>query len=565
MKDVLSLARPELLNIKPYSSARDEFQGEADIYLDANENPFGFRYKGVPGLNRYPDPLQRELKRALSERTGIAVGSIFAGNGSDEVIDLMIRAFCTPGIDSIIITPPTYGMYEVQARIHNIKVIEVPLRAGFLPDEEGIAAAEATAAALGGSGDSAVSGNRAKLLLLCSPNNPTGNLIPTETIARITSRFGGIVIVDEAYIDFSGTNGSLSLLAEYNNLLVMRTFSKARGMAAARLGIGFSNQDIISLLNKIKLPYNVNSLTLDAGLRSLESEAATQQQISVIISERERLRAELEQMTGIKKVWPSDANFLLVEVDDPRGLYNFLLSRGIVVRDRSSVRGCEGCLRITIGSPPENLALIPALNEFFAGGTATKQPDGRKSVVRRRTGETDIYVRFNPSGSGIGDIQTGVGFLDHMLELFAFHSGSNILIRGNGDLQVDPHHVTEDVALALGAAVADVVRQLPVERYGFTLPMDESLATVAIDMGGRAVLVWDVKLTGALIGDLPAEMVKHFFFSFSSVARCSINVQVTGENDHHMVEAIFKAFGRALRMALKSSGDSHLPSSKGVL
>jgi histidinol-phosphate aminotransferase len=555
MKNIENLARPELLTLKPYSSARDEFQGEADIFLDANENPFGFRYKGVPALNRYPDPLQGKLKAALSAKSGIAPDAIFAGNGSDEIIDLMIRAFCRPGLDTIIITPPTYGMYEVQARVHNIKVTEVPLLPGFLPDEKGLAAAEATATA---------NGTPAKLLFLCSPNNPTGNLIANETIALITANFSGIVIVDEAYIDFSGTEGALPLVWEYSNMMVLRTFSKARGLAGARLGVGYSNSFVTGLLNRIKLPYNVNSLTLDAGLRSLEAEDATKQQVSLIISERERVNNELKVMSGIIKVWPSDANFILMEVDTPKELYAYLLRCGIVVRDRSSLQGCKGCLRLTIGTPPQNEALLSALKEFFdnAGLPAETM---RTSAVSRKTNETDIYVKFSPGLKGVADIQTGVGFLDHMLELFAFHSGSNLIVRGNGDLHVDAHHLAEDVALALGTAVADVIRQQPVERYGFTLPMDESLATVAVDMGGRAVLVWDVELKATMLGDLPAEMVSHFFRSFASAARCNINIKVTGENDHHKVEAVFKAFGRALKMAMKPSGDDVVPSSKGVI
>jgi histidinol-phosphate aminotransferase len=555
MKNIESLARPELLNLKPYSSARDEFQGEADIFLDANENPFGFRYKGVPALNRYPDPLQRKLKQALAARTGIAPEAIFAGNGSDEIIDLMVRAFCRPGIDSIIITPPTYGMYEVQARIHNIKVIEAPLLPGFIPDEEGLAAAEDTATA---------NGTPAKLLFLCSPNNPTGNLIPTGIIARIAANFAGIVIVDEAYIDFSGTTGSLPLLTGHSNVMVIRTFSKARGLAGARLGVGYSNSFITGLLNRIKLPYNVNSITLDAGLRSLEAEDATRQQVELIIAEREQLSRELGKMVGIKKVWPSDANFILTEVETPKELYAYLLRCGIVVRDRSSLPGCEGCLRLTIGTPPQNEALLSAIKEFYSN-TYLPVEKRRSSALTRRTNETDIYVKFSPAQKGVADIQTGVGFLDHMLELFAFHSGSNLIIRGNGDLQVDAHHLAEDVALALGSAIAEVVRQQPVERYGFTLPMDESLAMVVVDMGGRAVLVWDVELKAPMLGDLPSEMVSHFFRSFASAARCNLNIKVTGENDHHKVEAVFKAFGRALKMAMKPSGNDVVPSSKGVI
>jgi len=552
MKDILSLVRPELLKLKPYSSARDEFQGDADIFLDANENPFGFSYKGIPALNRYPDPLQRELKLALSSRSGIAPEAIFTGNGSDEIIDLMIRVFCIPGSDSIIITPPTYGMYEVQARIHNINVIKVPLTAGFLPDKEGIAGA----------------GPAAKILFLCSPNNPTGNLIPEETIISLCRDFSGMVLVDEAYIDFSGTAGSTKLLSRFNNLMVLRTFSKARGMAGARLGIGYSNEVVTALLNSIKLPYNVNSLTADAALRSLESDAATDRQVAIIIEEREALSKKLSAMPAIQNVFPSDANFLLLRVGEPGALYKFLAGKGIVVRDRSALEQCEGCIRITVGTPPQNRVLLEAITEYFSSEVPVNRSLPTPLLLaskHRRTRETDIFVKFTPAGRGVADIQTGIGFLDHMLELLAFHSGSDIIIRGNGDLHVDAHHLTEDVAITLGTAVAEAISGRAIERYGFTLPMDESLATVAVDISGRAGLEWDVSMSNPMLGDLPAEMVSHFFRSFASAARCSIHVTVKGENDHHKVEAVFKAFGRAMRMALRTTADGVVPSSKGVI
>ncbi|MFO7573860.1 MAG: histidinol-phosphate transaminase [Bacteroidales bacterium] len=556
MTDILSLARPELLNLKPYSSARDEFKGEAEIFLDANENPFGFRYKGIPDLNRYPAALHRALRERLSSITGIPSGNIIAGNGSDEIIDLMIRAFCRPGIDSIIITPPTFGIYEVQARANATGILRVPLTDDFLPDAGAIVAAAA---------ESASKGSQAKIVFLCSPNNPTANLVPVELIEEITASFPGLVIVDEAYIEFSGTNGAIDLLQSYSNLMILRTFSKARGMAGARLGIGYSCEEVISVLNKIKLPYNVNTLTLDAALKSLDNEKETLQQVAVIIEERRKLTEELSTMQGIVKVWPSDANFLLVRVEDPKGLYKYLAERGIVVRDRSSMEGCEGCLRITVGRPPENRLLLEAISGFMAGTDLDSAVKKEQVTTRRKTSETDVFVKLTPDGKGIGDVQTGLGFLDHMLELLAFHSGCDLLIRGNGDLHVDAHHLAEDVAITLGLALADAMKGRPVERYGFTLPMDESLATVAVDMGGRAVLVWDVEFQSEMLGDLPSQMVSHFFRSLSTSARCAIHVKASGENDHHIAEAVFKAFGRALRMALRPSGAAAVPSSKGVI
>ena len=497
MTDILSLARPELLNLKPYSSARDEFTGEAEVFLDANENPYGFRYKGVPDLNRYPAALHRELRERLSSVTGVPAGNIIAGNGSDEIIDLIIRAFCRPGTDSIIITPPTFGIYEVQARANATGVVSVPLTNDFLPDTGAIVTAASA---------SLTAGSQAKMVFICSPNNPTANLVPVDLIEEITATFPGLVIVDEAYIEFSGTNGAMGLLKDYRNLMILRTFSKARGMAGARLGIGYACEEVISVLTRIKLPYNVNTLTLDAALKSLNAERETLQQVAVIIEERRKLTEKLSSMQGIVKVWPSDANFLLVRVEDPKGLYKYLAERGIVVRDRSSMEGCEGCLRITVGRPPENSLLLEAIGGFMAGTGADSAVKSEQVTTRRKTSETDVFVKFSPNGKGIGDVQTGLGFLDHMLELMAFHSGCDMLIRGNGDLHVDAHHLAEDVALTLGMAIADGLKGKPVERYGFTLPMDESLATVAVDMGGRAILVWDVEFRSEMLGDLPSQI-----------------------------------------------------------
>lgn len=556
MKDILSLARPELLKLKPYSSARDEFKGEASVFLDANENPFGFRYRGVPDLNRYPARQQKELKEKLASVEGVSAENIFTGNGSDEIIDLLVRAFCRQGSDSIIITPPTFGIYEVQAAANATGVVRVPLTEAFLPDPSAIAAAAKA---------SETAGSQVKIVFICSPNNPTANLVPAEIIEEIASAFEGLVVVDEAYIEFSGTRGCIDMLPRFNNLVVLRTFSKARGMAGARLGIGYACSDVIAMLNLIKLPYNVNTLTLDAALKSLEAEKETQQQVELLISERTRLSAALAAIDGVERVWPSDANFLLVRVREPRALYSFLAGRGIVVRDRSTMRGCEGCLRITVGKPPENTLLIEAVTDFMSGTGAIAEPSAGSATIRRRTAETDVYVRFSPGGKGTGDIQTGVGFLDHMLELLAFHSGCDMLVRGSGDIHVDAHHITEDVAITLGSAISTAVKGRGIDRYGFSLPMDESMASVLVDMSGRPVIEWDSEFATEMLGDMPTQMISHFFRSLSQSAGCAIHVKAYGNNDHHVAEAIFKAFGRALRMALRSSGDGVVPSSKGVL
>lgn len=335
------LVRANVIRLTPYSCARDEFKGKAGVFMDANENPFG-------NLNRYPDPYQKELKNAISRIKGIAEDRIFLGNGSDEVIDLCFRVFCRPGTDKIITFPPTYGMYEVSAAINDIEVIKVPLNGNFNIDTKKVTPHFAD--------------NNLKLIFICSPNNPTGNSMDYTDIEYIISRFTGIVIIDEAYIDFSDKPSFIKLVDKYPNLIVMQTFSKAFGLAAVRVGMAFSNPAIVEYLNKLKPPYNISTINQKAVLRKLERIEEYKKQIGKIKTERERLSAKLKKLSIIKKIYPSDANFLLVNVKKANYVYNTLIEKKIVTRNRSSI--IDNCLRITIGKKSENDKLINALKKI---------------------------------------------------------------------------------------------------------------------------------------------------------------------------------------------------------
>ncbi len=343
---VSQFIRSEILRLTPYRSAREECRGEGAIWLDANENAYDI-YKN--GLNRYPDPLQRDLKRRIAEWKGVSIDQIFLGNGSDEAIDLLIRATCRPFRDEILITPPTYGMYEVLAKIQGAGVQRVLLDAQFQLDLPRFL--------------SAISFN-SRLIFLCSPNNPTGNVLHPESVEALLKAFPGLVVIDEAYIDFSDDPGWLSRLNDFPNLVILQTFSKALGMAGARLGMAFAHREIVAVLNKIKFPYNVNELTLAAAHRALDQLPATWRALERIRKQRQWLQAQLKTHPQVVTVYPSQANFLLVRFRQAHAIRRHLLNRGIVVRDRSRLPRCEECLRITVGTEQENRRLIQALNEW---------------------------------------------------------------------------------------------------------------------------------------------------------------------------------------------------------
>jgi len=342
--NINNLLRKNIQNLKPYSSARDEYSGDAMVFLDANENPFNDPY------NRYPDPLQKELKQKISVLKNIPAEQIFLGNGSDEPIDLLIRAFCEPGIDNVITINPTYGMYQVAADTNNVEVIKVSLTADFELEPAKILEAVNSCT---------------KLIFLCSPNNPSGNSLDKNAMLEIIQNFEGIVIIDEAYIDFAPGKSFLPELEKYPNLVILQTFSKAWGMAGIRLGMAFATTEIIHVLNKIKYPYNLNILTQQKAIELLDNKEQVETWIKMLIEERGKMAKYLAKFHFVTKIYPSDANFLLVAMTDASGMYNYLVENGIIVRDRSKIHLCKNSLRITIGTMEEDNLLLQALKEYI--------------------------------------------------------------------------------------------------------------------------------------------------------------------------------------------------------
>ena len=337
------LLRKNIQNLQPYSCARDEFKGEASVYLDANENPYNAPF------NRYPDPLQWEVKELLSKIKNVPAENIFLGNGSDEPIDLLYRAFCEPRTDNVVAIEPTYGMYKVCASINDVEYRKVLLDENFQFTADSLLAA---------------TNLYTKIIWLCSPNNPTGNSLNRVEIIKLLKEFEGIVVLDEAYVDFASEASFSEKLSEYPNLIILQTFSKAWGSAAIRLGMAFASIEIINVLNKIKYPYNINILTQKQAILALKNAKQVKAWVETLLTERKALIQQLEQLPMVKHIYPTDANFVLVKVDDANALYQYLVKKSIIVRNRNTVSLCLGCVRITVGTPEENKTLLKELEDF---------------------------------------------------------------------------------------------------------------------------------------------------------------------------------------------------------
>lgn len=552
IEDVLKLVRPNILGLEAYSTARDDCgSNQPEIFLDANENPYN------NGINRYPDPHQKALKAKIAEIKGISADSLFLGNGSDEAIDLVYRVFCVPGASNAVSIAPSYGMYEVAAAMNDIEFRKVQLRPDFSMDTEAMLS---------------VADSKTRLMFICSPNNPTGNSFPVEQIEDILERFGGVVVLDEAYIDFSVRPSLTSLVRRYPNLIVLQTLSKAWGMAGLRIGLAIADPAVIALMSKVKYPYNINVLAQKMALMKLD-EAAKDKAVAEIVGQRFRLEKELAKCPEVKGIYSSDANFLLVRFENPDEVYERLLAGGVIVRNRSKVSGCEGCLRITVGTPVENDRLLRLLSSPVAEPVEATTPGmeilGERHIrIVRNTKETKIALELDlDSIGGSGHISTGLPFFDHMLDQIPNHGGVALSINAKGDLQVDEHHTIEDVGIVLGEAInAALGSKLGMARYGFVLPMDDCDAAVLMDFGGRIDFKWNAEFKREKVGDVPTEMFSHFFQSVCAGAKCNLHIWAEGENEHHKAEAIFKAFARALRMAVaKTPFPYELPSSKGIL
>lgn len=347
MFDINNILRKNIKTLKPYSSARDEFKGEASVYLDANENAYGSPLD--TSYNRYPDPLQYAVKKRLMEIKGVPIRNIFLGNGSDEAIDILFRSFCNPGVDNVVLVPPTYGMYEVSANINDIEMRKVNLNDDYQLNLEGIA--------------EAIDQNT-KLIFICSPNNPTGNSINRPDIETILANFNGLVVVDEAYINFSRQKSFIQELTEYANLVVLQTLSKAWGLAGLRVGMAFASEEIIEVMNRVKPPYNINEASQQLALQALQNTDQVNNWIKETLAERDKLVLSLKQFDFVLDIYPSDANFILVKTTDANGIYDYLVANGIIVRNRTKVELCEGALRITVGTPQENIILLDTLKNY---------------------------------------------------------------------------------------------------------------------------------------------------------------------------------------------------------
>ena len=564
IEDVLKLVRPNILALEAYSTARDDCgSNQPETFLDANENPYN------NGINRYPDPHQKALKAKIAEIKGIDTERLFLGNGSDEAIDLVYRVFCVPGENNAVSIAPSYGMYEVAAAMNDVEFRKVQLKSDFSMDTDAMLSA---------------SDSKTRLMFVCSPNNPTGNSFPVEQIEDILERFSGMVVLDEAYIDFSVRPSLVSLIDKYPNLIVLQTLSKAWGMAGLRIGMAMADSAVISLMSKVKYPYNINVVAQKMALAKLD-ESVNDKAVAEIVGQRFRLEKELGKCPEVRRIYSSDANFLLVRFDAPDEVYERLLAGGVIVRNRSKVPGCEGCLRITVGAPAENDRLLRLLG---TSGHFDRLSDRRGSVaepvevhrtgmeilgerhvrITRCTKETRITLELDlDSMDKKGNISTGLPFFDHMLEQIPNHGGVSLSINAKGDLQVDEHHTIEDVGIVLGEAMdAALGRKLGIARYGFVLPMDDCDAAVLMDFGGRIDFKWNAEFKREKVGDVPTEMFSHFFQSVCCGAKCNLHIWAEGENEHHKAEAIFKAFARALRMAVvRTPFPYELPSSKGVL
>lgn len=552
IEDVLKLVRPNILGLEAYSTARDDCgSNQPEIFLDANENPYN------NGINRYPDPHQKALKAKVAEIKGISADSLFIGNGSDEAIDLVYRVFCVPGASNAVSIAPSYGMYEVAAAMNDIEFRKVQLRPDFSMDTEAMLSA---------------ADSKTRLMFICSPNNPTGNSFPVEQIEELLERFGGVVVLDEAYIDFSVRPSLTSLVKRYPNLIVLQTLSKAWGMAGLRIGLAIADPAVIALMSKVKYPYNINVLAQKMALMKLD-EPAKDKAVAEIVGQRFRLEKELAKCPEVKGIYSSDANFLLVRFENPDEVYERLLAGGVIVRNRSKVSGCEGCLRITVGTPVENDRLLRLLSSSVAEPVETTTPGmeilgGRHIRIVRNTKETKIALELDlDSIGGSGHISTGLPFFDHMLDQIPNHGGVALSINAKGDLQVDEHHTIEDVGIVFGEAINVALgSKLGMARYGFVLPMDDCDAAVLMDFGGRIDFKWNAEFKREKVGDVPTEMFSHFFQSVCAGAKCNLHIWAEGVNEHHKAEAIFKAFARALRMAVaKTPFPYELPSSKGIL
>ena len=539
------LGRPEILALPPVDIAGAPVAGT--IRLDANENPYPALVQGQATLNRYPDPQPADLARRMADLYGVDPTNLWVSRGSDDAIDLLIRAFCTAGRDTVAIVEPTFAAYAQFARIQGAKVVTTRLADGFIFDTDAVLAFAAA--------------EQPKLLFLCTPNNPTGTRIPAGAVERLAQALPDtLVVADEAYGEFDDAPSLAAQAGAIPNLVVLRTLSKAYGLAGARIGCAIAAPDVIGLLARVSPPYPLPEPSIRAALDALGPERmpAHAERIRLILAERARVAAALADVTEIWSV-REGGNFLFLEVADPLDLARRLAAAAVRIRFRPNA--AAGGVRISIGLPAENAALLAVF-----GVTAEARP-GRRAEIVRDTRETRIVLALDLDQPEPRRIDSGIPFYDHMLDQVAAHGGFSLTLACSGDLGIDAHHSIEDIAIALGQGLKQALGDKKgIGRFGFALPMDETSAEVLIDLSGRPFAKFDGSFDSATVGGLPTQMVPHIFRSIADSLGAAIHVRVSGDNDHHKVEACFKAFGRALRQGLAIDGASGtLPSTKGML
>ena len=549
MTTIRELARPEVLSLRPYASARNAVpEAEECIRLDANESPWP-AFPSQVGLNRYPTKQPVELTRRLADLYGVSTDQLLVTRGSDEAIDLLVRVFCRPSQDAVVICPPTFGYYRVAAEIQGARIVSVALGDGFTVDDERLVEVATSTE------------SSAKLVFLCSPNNPTGGATDPDVILEIADKLEKqILVVDEAYVEFSSMGSLASRVSEVPNLVVLRTLSKAFALAGARCGATVGSPEILELMERALAPYPIPAPTVRAVLAALTPHGLAEVRVRVarLRQARDELSRALTGCADICRVHPSDANFLLLDVADGAAFAKRLRSRGILVRHFAGSL-CDG-VRVSVGAPEDNALLLEAL-----GVAGTRSRPERRAIVARETKETRISASVELDGGGHVEVSTGIGFFDHMLEQVARHGGFGLRLLCEGDLHIDAHHTVEDATLVLGQALREALgEKRGIERYGFVLPMDEARAEVLVDLSGRPAAVFEGTLPDLRVGELATELVPHVFESLAQSLGAAIHVRVSGQNTHHMVESCFKGFGRALRQAIHCSG-TEIPSTKGIL
>ena len=539
-----SIARQSVVDMIPYSARGGATNA---LHLDANENPYAPPpVVGAAEYNRYPAQQPTALVDRLAGLYGVSPDYLMVGRGADEGIECLLRAFCEAGEDSILTCSPTFGYYKTCADIQGAGVVDVPLSASYEWDVPAI--------------KKAAKADAVKMVFLCTPNNPTGNSLKRDVILDIcTSLPETLIVVDEAYIEFSYQESLADKIGDVKNLVVLRTLSKAYALAGVRGGAVLAHPSVIALLIKVLPPYPIARPVESAILNALAPSAMAvhAQRLEETVSERQRLSDGLAKSEFVETVYPSDTNFILLEINNADALFKRLQQFSVKIRD---YRSTIGRVRVSVGSPDENTIALQA----FGVANPIDRND-RIGEMFRKTKETDISVRVNLDDASQTKIETGIGFYDHMLEQISKHGGMGLTLSCEGDLHIDAHHTVEDTALAFGSALKQALGdKAGIGRYGYVIPMDETQAQVAIDLSGRPAAVFRGEFPTDHVGDFPVEMCPHFFESLAQTLGAAIHIDVKGDNSHHMIEACFKGVGRALRPALAVSG-SDIPSTKGIL